>query len=66
MVYFQYGKTNRSFHWLRSALKIPYSIIVYTLSSITIVIIDWAFKDMSQGIRINILFKKFKLLHGNV
>lgn len=39
------------FHWLHSALK-SISMIVYS--------IDWAIKDMSQGIRINILFKKIK------
>lgn len=47
------------FHWLHSALK---SIFYeqydswHSLSSITSVSIDWAIKDMSQGIRINILF----------
>lgn len=47
------------FHWLYSALKSIFSEQYdswHSLSSITSVSIDWAIKDMSQGIRINILF----------
>lgn len=51
------------FHWLHSALKSIFSEQYdrwHSLSSITSVSIDWAIKDMSQGIRINILFFKIK------